>query len=714
MQRLRIRLPRLPKPAARWARLFPLGALVGIVGGLAAAGVEWGLHHGTHLLVGRLTHLGSADAFRFHWGVLLLPALGGLISGLLVYFFAPQAHGHGTDTLTRAFHHNLGQLPLRGPVVKSVANVAVLSCGGSTGPEGPIAALGAAIGSSLAGLFKLSPRDVRVLLVAGCGAGVGAIFHCPLGGALFAAGVLYKEPEFESDAIIPAFVASVMSYSTYMLIWGYSNPLLIGADALRFDSPLDLVPYAALGPLCAGLSTFLYFCMKTVEHRIVPRVPGPRWAMPVLGGLATGALACLLPQVMDGNYQFIRNAMSGALWSTQGPVNWWGWTAFFAAVAVVKCIASACTVGSGGSGGVLGPAVFLGGVAGALVGSFCEAVAPNMFPEELRRALIPVGMAGVLAAAMRTPMSAIVMTTEMTGGHGLIVPLMLVCVTAYVLGRKWGLNAEQVRTAAESPAHAGDVLVHVLESARVCDVVHAEWPMTARPESTLAELIERAAPGTRPVFAILKDNHIVGIISVADILRITNMPGLAEMVIAEDMMTTKLDTVGPDDDLYAVLNVFRRANHDVLPVVARDRTRHWLGMVTRESIYDMVRSRMEATQQLVMREHDGLAIIEQHGRLQQLAMGMSPLRRDLIQKLLVPLQAIGKTIRESNFRREYGVQIVAVEQPDGSLQCPPDLDAKLTTDQRLIAIAPAAAVSSAAPGKPPIKSTPKAPMPAES
>jgi len=689
MHRLRIRLPRLPKPAARWARLFPLGALVGIVGGLAAAGVEWGLHHGTHLLVGRIAHLGSADALRFHWGVLLLPALGGLISGLLVYFLSPTPTGHGTDTLTRAFHHNLGELPLRGPVVKSIANIAVLSCGGSTGPEGPIAGLGAAIGSSLAGLFKLSPRDVRVLLVAGCGAGVGAIFHCPLGGALFAAGVLYKEPEFESDAIVPAFVASVMGYSTYMLIWGYGNPILVGADRLRFDSPIDLIPYAALGPLCAGLSMLLYFCMKTVEHRIVPRVPGPRWAMPVLGGLATGALACLLPQVMDGNYQFIRNAMTGALWSTKTGIDWWHWTAFFAAVAVVKCVATACTVGSGGSGGVLGPAVFLGGVAGALVGSACEAISPGTFPEDLRKSLIPVGMAGVLAAAMRTPMSAIVMTAEMTGGYGLVVPLMLVCVTAYVLGRRWGLNGEQIRTAAESPAHAGDVLVHLLESAQVKDVLQPDWPMTARPETTLAELIERAAPGTRPVFAIVKDGRIEGIISVTDILRITNMPGLADMVIAEDMMTTRLATVGPDDDLYTALNVFRAANHEVLPVVARDRSRQWLGMITRESVYEAVRVRMEATQRLVMREHDGLAIIEQHGRLQQLAMGMSPLRRDLIQRLLVPLQAVGKTIRESNFRREFGVQIVAVEQADGTLQCPPDLDAKLNTDQRLIGIAPA-------------------------
>jgi len=683
------RLPRLPKPAARWARLFPLGALVGIVGGLAAAGVEFGLHHGTHSLVGRFTHLGGPNIGRFDWGVLLLPALGGLISGILVHFFASDMVGGGTEAYTRAFHHRLGDLPLRGPLTQSIANIAVLSCGGSTGPEGPTAGLGAAVGSTLGRLFRLSPRDLRVLLVAGAAAGVGAIFRCPLGGALFACGVLYREPEFESDAIVPAFVASVMGYSTYMLIWGYGQPLLIGADQLRFDSPIDLVPYAALGPLCAALSTFLYFCMHTMTAHVTPRIPTPRWFRPVLGGLATGALACVLPQVMDGQYHFIRNAMDGkALYGTIAMTahDWWRWAGFFACIAVVKCIATAFTVGTGNAGGMLGPAVFLGGVAGALVGALCEALAPGSFPEELRKSLIPVGMAGVLAAAMRTPMAAIVMTAEMTGGYGLVVPLMLVCVTAYVLGRRFGLNHEQVRTATESPAHAGDMIVHLLESARVRDVMHADWPLVAKPESTLTELITGATPGTRPVFAVVKAGRIVGIISVPDILRITNMPGLADMVIAEDMMTTRINAVSPDDDLYTALNVFRREDHDVLPVVSPSRRRRWLGMLTRENIFETVRARIEETQRLIMREHDGLAVFERQGRLQQLMMGVAPMRTDLIQRLIVPLQAIGKSLRESNFRRTFGAQVVAIEQPDGTLQCPPDLDARLHTDQRLIAI----------------------------
>ena len=127
-------LARLPGRMPRWGRPLVLGALAGVVGGLAAAGFEWGLTHGSEFLAGRFTHLGAAGVFEFRWGVLLLPALGGLVSGLAVRLLCPRALGHGTDVLTRAFHRDMGRLPLKGPLVKGVAAVWVISCGGSAGP----------------------------------------------------------------------------------------------------------------------------------------------------------------------------------------------------------------------------------------------------------------------------------------------------------------------------------------------------------------------------------------------------------------------------------------------------------------------------------------------------------------------------------------------------------------------------------------------------
>jgi CIC family chloride channel protein len=355
-------------------------------------------------------------------------------------------------------------------------------------------------------------------------------------------------------------------------------------------------------------------------------------------------------------------------------------------VMLAKCVATALTVGSGASGGVLGPSVFIGGAAGAFLGAVIEAAYPGTFPEPMRQALIPVGMGGVLAASMRTPMAAIVMVTEMTGSYGLIVPLMVVCVSAYVVGRRWGLNHEQVRSMAESPAHAGDAVVHMLESWRVEQLMDRAWAETATPEMSLGELVERIELGTQPVFAVVRDERLQGVIRVSDIQRIIDEPGLADAVIAADMMDEHSGVLYPDQDVYQALTAFEHGRYAAVPVVSRDRERHWLGMLTRQRVYEAVQHQVADMQARVLREHKGLAAMEQEGQLHQLMMGVTPHEMDRIQRLLVPLQAIGRSLREVDFRQQFGVHVIAIEQADGSVQCPADPDAPLRTDQRLVAI----------------------------
>jgi len=680
-------VPQLPKSMARWLRLLVLASIVGVLAGLGAAALKFGLHEGSKHLVGQFTNLGQANVLKFRLGLVLLPACGGLVAGLLVYWLCPRLAGHGTDLLINAFHRRGGVLPLRGPAVNATATIGVISCGGSAGPEGPIAALGAAIGSCLGEVIALTPRERRIMLIAGCGAGVGAIFECPLGGALFAVSVLYREPDYETDAIVPAFIASVVGYSVYMSFWGYGEHLLQGANALVFSSPRELVPYAVLGPLC-GLLCFLFrFCLRFAE-RVAVRASGvPRWLKPALGGLATGAVACVLPQVMDGQYVFIQNAMDGSFIDGLDAHSWWTWAALFGAIMVAKCVATGFTVGSGAPGGVLGPSVFIGGVAGAFVGALFTAAAPDVFtgdPENLRRALIPVGMAGVLSASMRVPLASLVMVTEMTGSYGLIVPLMVVCTSSYLVGRRWGLNDEQVRSSPESPAHAGDLMVHMLEVGRVKEVMHSDWPGLVRPDTTLGELVERSAPGTRPAFAVVENGRLQGMISLAEITQIMNEPGVSDMIIAADMMTAKPVTLDPDDDLYTGLAAMARHNSVALPVVAQEDANRLVGVLTRTDVYENIRAKLADMLSSLASEHEAVASLEHEETLYQLVTGVPASPAARIQRLLVPVQAVGQSLRDAGFRQRFGVQVIAVEQADGSIQCPPDVDTPLRTDQRLI------------------------------
>ncbi|UCE61342.1 MAG: chloride channel protein [Phycisphaerales bacterium] len=682
-------LSRIPTPMARWSRLLGLASVVGILAGLAAAVLKYGLHEGSRFLVGRFTDLGQAHVLTFRAELLLLPALGGLVAGVLVHWLCPRLGGHGTDLLIRAFHRQGGVMPLRGPTVNAAGAIGVISCGGSAGPEGPIAALGAAIGSALGHVFSLTPRERRIMLIAGCGAGVGAIFQCPLGGALFAVSVLYREPDYETDAIVPAFIASVVGYSVYMTFWGYGAHLLHGANTLVFSSPRELIPYAILGPVCGLFCIVFRACLWFVEKAVAraPRVL--RWLSPALGGLATGAVACVLPQVMDGQYLFIQNAMDGNFMGGFEAQSWWMWAALFGVVALAKCLATALTVGSGAPGGVLGPCVFIGGAVGAFVGALVSAVAPHAFtsdPDNLRRALIPVAMAGVLSASMRVPLASLVIVTEMTGSYGLIVPLMVVCTSSYLVGRRWGLNDEQVRSSTESPVHAGDAVVHMLEVGRVEDVMHRDWPGMVRPDTTLGELVARVEPGTRPAFAVVQDGVLKGMIFVPEITRIMNEPGISEVIIAADIMTPEPDALNPDDDLYTALAAMARNNDVVMPVVARDRREHLVGMLTRRDIYRTVRRQLDDLGRHLVLEHEALASIEHEETLHQLVTGVPAGKASRVQRLLVPIQAIGLSLRQADFRRKYDVQVIGIEQTDGTIQCPPDVDAPLKTDQRLIGI----------------------------
>ncbi len=677
---------------ARWSRLLILGSVVGVLGGLAAVALEWGIHTGSDLLihrfVGSRVDVAGAGVLVFDWRLLLLPALGGLMSGVIVQLVFGLSTGHGTDLLTRAFHHGLGVFPLRGPLVKAAAAVGVISCGGSAGPEGPIAALGASLGSTTARYFGLTARETRVLLIAGCAAGVGAIFGCPLGGALFATSIPYREPEFESDAMVPAFFASVIGYSTFIFVYNpdQSSRILGDVQKLGFSHPIELLPYAVLGPLCGVFAILFSKSLHVVERTFRRATHVPLWFRPALGGLATGMIACLLPQVMDGQYEVTRAAVHGGFDGSDGGfLGVWRLPAFFAAVAVAKCFATSLTVGSGASGGVLGPSVFVGGAVGAMLGAALNAVGVFEFDESLRQALIPVGMGGVLAAGMRTPLAAMVMVTEMTGSYGLIVPSMVVCMSAYLIGRGYGLNREQLRTSADSPAHAADGLIHILESWRVGDLMDRDT-LSVAPGASLGAMVQMVKPATRPVFAVVDNGDLVGVVSLPDIEKVMGEsdPTFLAAVIAADIMTSDVVTVAPRDDVYEVLNRFRATRHDVLPVVAREGSKRWLGMLSRRAVFDALRERTEEIHRAVLEEHAGLHEIEGEGQISEIAMTVGARRSEMIQRRMVPPDALGKSLREADFRRVYGIIVLGVELAEGELQFPPDLDMPLEAEHRLI------------------------------
>lgn len=675
--------PRFSWTPSRLGRTIALSVLVGILAGAAARAMEGSLQLLFPRLIGSVVRPGEAFHFdpSLDWRLILFPALGGTLSGLVAGLLCrPAPPGvHGNGILIDAFHNRKGRLHLRDAALKAAAALAVIVMGGSVGKEAPVAVLSAAIGSALAVALRMTPRETRIFLVAGCAAGVGAIFQCPLGGALFATTVLYREPDVEADGLMPSIISSVIGYSTFMSFGGFGERLLRGTHGLSFRRPVELGAYLFLGVLCAAAGILLYYSLK-FSTRAAERYRLPRWAGPAAAGLLVGLIACLFPQVMDAQYQFVQNSLDRRfLAPEENP--WMKWVLFFSLVVVAKCVATGLMVGANTPGGLFGPVVFIGGATGAACGACLEAFLPGTFPESLREALIPVGMGGVLAASLRVPLAAVVMVMEMTGSYGLIVPLMLTSVVAYILGRRWGLYGEQVAGVEQSPAHAGESIISLLESWKVSDLMERSWPYVAAPAATLPQLVAALPPGSRPCYAVVDGGRLAGVISIADFARLAQSYP-TQHLIAHDLMTTQPKTVSPEDDLYGVLGLFREESVDAVPVVSPE-DGAFLGMLTRGGIYQALRDRVSRVRSEMLQEHAEVAAFAQDGHIEALVSGLAVHRTATLQQIPVPPEVVGKSLREADFRRRFG-EVIAIRTSEGEVLAPPDPNRPLKAEDALV------------------------------
>ncbi|HEY6571857.1 MAG TPA: chloride channel protein, partial [Candidatus Eisenbacteria bacterium] len=253
------------------------------------------------------------------WLIPVIPAIGGLLAGLLVQRFAPEAAGHGTDEAVDAFHRRNGLIRGRVPIIKTIASALTLGSGGSGGREGPIAQIGAGFGSFLARRLALPARERRILLAAGVGAGVGSIFRAPLAGALFAAEVLYSDPEFESEVIIPAAIATIVAYCVFSLKFGFAS--LFATPRFEFRSAWELLPYTALA-VAVALASGLFVKVFYAVHERSSRLSLPIAIKAMLGGFVTGVIALALYlgsnsfhalDVLSFGYGSIQDAMLGRI-----------------------------------------------------------------------------------------------------------------------------------------------------------------------------------------------------------------------------------------------------------------------------------------------------------------------------------------------------------------------------------------------------------------
>jgi CIC family chloride channel protein len=601
----------LARIATRWAtpgagRVALCSPLVGVVAGLGATAFLLLLSLTIEHVLGGVLHLhipptgeGTPHAVTYAWPwwlVILVPTIGGLASGLLVFSLAPEAEGHGTDAMIRAFHRGGGMIRGRIPLIKGAASIITIGSGGSAGQEGPIAQIGAGFGSVLGSLLRLSPSECRLLVLAGAAGGIGAIFRAPLGGALFGCEVLYSTAAMEASALLPCLASSIVAYSTFAL-FVTPRPIFI-VPALAFHGLRDLPLFAVLALCCAALGGYYVRVFYGIRDRIFRPLPIPRHLKPAVGGFLLGVLALWVPEVMSGGYGWVQWGAIGMPPSLALP----GEPIFtphlgvrsLLLLAVLKVVATGLTIGSGGSGGVFGPSVFIGGMLGGAVGQLLHAAFPAAEIDPSAFAL--VGMGGFFAGVSKTPLTSIVMVCEMAGSYSLLVPLMLVCGLNFALSRHWTLYEEQVATPVDSPAHAGEFVVDVLERLRVEQVPIRRENLEVITESTpFSEVLPRVANSTETLFPVVDAaGRLTGVFTLRDIRLALLGSDWGPLVLATDLATRPVLTVTPQDDLHTALRRLTELNVDEIPVVDSGDPTQLIGLLHRRELVAAYSGQIEA------------------------------------------------------------------------------------------------------------------------
>ncbi|MEX1310247.1 MAG: chloride channel protein [Candidatus Sulfomarinibacteraceae bacterium] len=550
-----------------FGRWLILALVIGVVAGLGAALLTWGVDGVAEVLHHRVVGFqapghGETGTDAWHppdrpWLLLLVLPGAGLLVGWIVTRFAPEAEGHGTDAVINAYHRKGALLRPRIIPIKLIASALTIGSGGSAGREGPVAHISAGFASYMSQLLRLPTLDRRILVICGMAAGVGGMFRAPLGAALFAIEVLYSENDYESEALIPAIMSSIVAYVVNASLTGW-HPIF-QTDIEQFTSPRELIAYLVLGIVLVAVGIIYVKVFYGMRDQVFARIPVPAMVKPAIGGLLVALLALVVPQVMSGGYGWLQLTLDGAL-----PLK------ILLLLLPAKILATSFTISSGGSGGVFAPSLVIGGVTGAVFAAAAERIAPGFAPATA--ACVLVGMGGFFAGVAKVPIASLIMVAEMSGSYNLLVPLMLVCSVVFLLMRGVSIYEAQVPTRIDSPAHIGELQMDVLEKLTVREVMDTEEELvTVSPGTPFERIIELVAESEQHAFPVVDEQgDVVGLFSMTDVRRMMASPDVWSLLVASDLSVAAatMAYLELDDDLHTAVRRFTAFRHENLPVLA--------------------------------------------------------------------------------------------------------------------------------------------------
>ncbi len=554
-----------------------LAVLVGVVGGFGAIIFRWFIYWVNDLFFFQRmsVHFISPLENRLGPWVILLPAVGGLLVGLITYYFAPETKGHGVPEVMEAVATKGGRIRPRVVLAKVLASGICLGSGGSAGREGPIVQIGSAAGSSLGQLLKLSSADTRVLLGCGAAAGIAATFNAPLAGVVFAIELILLE--LKTSSFVPLVIATTFATIISRVFLG-AQPM-INVPPYEFRNPYELVLYLVLG-VFAGLIGILETKTLYRTEDFFDRLRMHPLFKPVLGGLALGAIGLFLPHIFGIGYDTMSNIVNQHLGKE-------GLTllGFLLLLGAGKIVALSITLGSGGSGGVFAPSLFIGAAIGGAFGVAVNLLFPAMTAPYPAYAL--VGMAAVFSAASRATLTSIIMLFEMTRDYNIILPLMFACVVADIVA--WLISKNTIYT--EKLIRRGlhihqDLEANILHSRHIGEVM-CPTVETVNKDLPIREVWERILETGHQGFPVVdEDGRLIGVVTGREVMRAIRQGD--EDLPTKEIVRQAPIVAYPDETLDVAWDRMGRQGVGRLPIMARGDPTQLIGIITRG---DLIRFR---------------------------------------------------------------------------------------------------------------------------
>ena len=615
-----------------------VAVFIGVLGGFGAIVFRFAIRFFEKVFFGSWNY--SLDyVLQLPWYVkLAAPIAGGLIVGPIVYWFASEARGHGVPEVMEAIVLRGGAIRPRVMLAKVTASAVCIGSGGSVGREGPIVQIGSSLGSSIGQLLKVTGSQLRTFVACGTAAGIAATFNAPIAGALFAMEIILSD--FGISQFSPIVVSSVAATVVSRHFLG---------DFSAFDIPhyelvsvFEMIPYVILGVLAAFVAlAFTNILYKSED--LFERLPIPPVLKPALGGVLIGVLAILVPHIMGVGYDTISLALNGKLIGS-----------FLLLLVVLKLMATSITIGSGGSGGIFAPSLFLGATLGGFVGTLVHALVPGHTASAGAYAL--VGMGAVASGAMHAPITSILIIFELTNDYRIILPLMITCIISVLITSR--LKKDSIYTLKLS--RRGISLfrgqeVNVLQGLKVSEVVSDDYERVF-PDTPFRKLMDLIVSSPHPNFCVVDHReHLLGLISIHDVRRMLyDSDALESILVAYDLMTPIRHFFTLNDTLDIAMKAFGEIHLEELPVVNDKKHMRLIGTVSKHDVIEMYNRE-------VLKRDMATSVSSYIGSVKNFK-SIELMDGQLLREIEVPGSFIDKTLQELNLRSRFELEVIMIKQ----------------------------------------------------